>query len=150
MVGSTAAAEAADPEDVQARIRAFHDILRRQIEAFGGTVEKFAGDAVLAVFGAPVAHEDDAERAVRAGLAIVAAVASRAPATAPNGSVSGSVSRPVRWSSLREEAFALLGAGRTGTAGDRGDPTAALLGARDLFDRLGMRLRVAECEALVP
>jgi class 3 adenylate cyclase len=48
--------------------------VRECIEAFGGTMEKFARDAVMAVFGAPVAHEDDAERAVRTGLAIVEAI----------------------------------------------------------------------------
>src|SRR5205814_10646995 len=46
----------------------------QEIERFGGTVEKFVGDAVMAVFGAPVAHEDDAERAVRAALAILGAI----------------------------------------------------------------------------
>ena len=68
LVGFTAASEAADPEDVRARIRPYHARLREEIERYGGTVEKFVGDAVMAVFGAPVAHEDDAERAVRAGL----------------------------------------------------------------------------------
>ena len=68
LVGFTAASEAADPEDVRARIRPYHARLRQEIERYGGTVEKFIGDAVMAVFGAPVAHEDDAERAVRAGL----------------------------------------------------------------------------------
>ena len=48
----------------------------RRSSGYGGTVEKFVGDAVMAVFGAPVAHEDDAERAVRAGLAILEAIAS--------------------------------------------------------------------------
>ena len=48
--------------------------LRQELEAFGGTVEKFIGDAVMAVFGAPVAHEDDAERAVRAGLRVLQAI----------------------------------------------------------------------------
>ncbi len=71
LVGFTAASETADPEDVRARLRPYHELLRERIEAFGGTVEKFVGDAVMAVFGAPVAHEDDAERAVRAGLAIL-------------------------------------------------------------------------------
>ena len=71
LVGFTAASETADPEDVRARLRPYHDLLRERIEAFGGTVEKFVGDAVMAVFGAPVAHEDDAERAVRAGLGIL-------------------------------------------------------------------------------
>jgi class 3 adenylate cyclase len=74
IVGFTASAEAADPEDVRARIRPYHARLRQEIERFGGTVEKFVGDAVMAVFGAPVAHEDDAERAVRASLAILEAI----------------------------------------------------------------------------
>jgi class 3 adenylate cyclase/tetratricopeptide (TPR) repeat protein len=75
LVGFTAASEAADPEDVRARIRPYHARLRQEIERYGGTVEKFVGDAVMAVFGAPVAHEDDAERAVRAGLRILEAIA---------------------------------------------------------------------------
>jgi class 3 adenylate cyclase/tetratricopeptide (TPR) repeat protein len=74
LVGFTAASEAADPEDVRARIRPYHQRLREELEAYGGTVEKFVGDAVMAVFGAPVAHEDDAERAVRAGLRILEAI----------------------------------------------------------------------------
>jgi class 3 adenylate cyclase/tetratricopeptide (TPR) repeat protein len=74
LVGFTAASEAADPEDVRARIRPYHARLRQEIERYGGTVEKFIGDAVMAVFGAPTAHEDDAERAVRAGLRILEAI----------------------------------------------------------------------------
>jgi class 3 adenylate cyclase len=74
LVGFTAASDAADPEDVQARIRPYHARLRQEIERHGGTVEKFIGDAVMAVFGAPVAHEDDAERAVRSGLRILEAI----------------------------------------------------------------------------
>jgi class 3 adenylate cyclase/tetratricopeptide (TPR) repeat protein len=74
LVGFTAASDQADPEDVQARIRPYHSRLRAEITRFGGTVEKFIGDAVMAVFGAPVAHEDDAERAVRAGLRIIEAI----------------------------------------------------------------------------
>jgi class 3 adenylate cyclase/tetratricopeptide (TPR) repeat protein len=75
LVGFTAASDHADPEDVRARIRPYHARLRREVEGFGGTVEKFIGDAVMAVFGAPVAHEDDPERAVRAGLRILEAIA---------------------------------------------------------------------------
>ncbi|MDQ6878926.1 MAG: AAA family ATPase [Candidatus Dormibacteraeota bacterium] len=71
LVGFTTASDQADPEDVQARIRPYHSMLRAEIKRFGGTIEKFIGDAVMAVFGAPVAHEDDAERAVRAGLRII-------------------------------------------------------------------------------
>jgi class 3 adenylate cyclase/tetratricopeptide (TPR) repeat protein len=74
LVGFTAASEAVDPEDVRARIRPYHARLRQEIERYGGTVEKFIGDAVMAVFGAPTAHEDDAERAVRAGLRILEAI----------------------------------------------------------------------------
>ena len=74
LVGFTAASEGADPEDVRARIRPYHARLRQEIERYGGTVEKFIGDAVMAVFGAPVAHEDDAERAVRAGLRVLEAI----------------------------------------------------------------------------
>jgi class 3 adenylate cyclase/tetratricopeptide (TPR) repeat protein len=75
LVGFTAASERVDPEDVRARLRPYHSRLREEIERFGGTVEKFVGDAVVAVFGAPTTHEDDAERAVRAALRILEAIA---------------------------------------------------------------------------
>ena len=74
LVGFTSASEEADPEDVQARLHPYHERVRAVLEGYGGTVEKFVGDAVMAVFGAPVAHEDDAERAVRAGLRILEAI----------------------------------------------------------------------------
>jgi class 3 adenylate cyclase/tetratricopeptide (TPR) repeat protein len=74
LVGFTSASEHADPEDVRARLRPYHESVRGVLERHGGTVEKFVGDAVMAVFGAPVAHEDDAERAVRAGLRILEAI----------------------------------------------------------------------------
>jgi class 3 adenylate cyclase/tetratricopeptide (TPR) repeat protein len=70
LVGSTAQAEGLDPEDVRATLSSYYAQLRAELERHGGTVEKFIGDAVMAVFGAPVAHEDDAERAVRAAFAI--------------------------------------------------------------------------------
>src|SRR5438045_8830248 len=63
-------AEGRDPEDVRAILMPYYTRLREQIEQRGGTVEKFIGDAVMAVFGAPVAHEDDPMRAVLAALAI--------------------------------------------------------------------------------
>src|SRR5918999_431843 len=75
LVGSTARAETSDPEDVRALLRVYHEQARDELEKFGGTVEKFIGDAVVAVFGAPLAHEDDPERAVRAALAVRTAVA---------------------------------------------------------------------------
>jgi class 3 adenylate cyclase/tetratricopeptide (TPR) repeat protein len=74
LVGFTAGADRADPEDVRATLRPYHERVSREIERYGGTVEKFVGDAVMAVFGAPVAHEDDPERAVRAGLRILEAI----------------------------------------------------------------------------
>ncbi|HET7026619.1 MAG TPA: AAA family ATPase [Candidatus Limnocylindrales bacterium] len=70
LVGFTARADALDPEDVEAFLRPYHERLRAEFQRFGGTVEKFIGDAVVAIFGAPVAHEDDPERAVRAAIAI--------------------------------------------------------------------------------
>ena len=74
LVGFTASSDRADPEDVRATLRPYHARLKQEIEHFGGTVEKFIGDAVMAVFGAPIAHEDDAERAVRAALKILEAI----------------------------------------------------------------------------
>ncbi|MDQ3379823.1 MAG: AAA family ATPase [Actinomycetota bacterium] len=70
LVGFTQRAEQLDPEDVEALLSPYHARLRSELERYGGTVEKFIGDAVMALFGAPTAHEDDAERAVRACLAI--------------------------------------------------------------------------------
>jgi class 3 adenylate cyclase len=70
LVGFTSRAESLDPEDVEALLGPYHARVRAELERHGGTVEKFIGDAVMALFGAPVAHEDDPERAVRAALAI--------------------------------------------------------------------------------
>src|SRR5919112_1396607 len=70
LVGFTSEAEHLDPEDVRAILTPYYDGVRGEIERFGGTVEKFIGDAVMGVFGAPVAHGDDPERAVRAALAV--------------------------------------------------------------------------------
>jgi class 3 adenylate cyclase len=74
LVGFTARSHDADPEDVRAALQPYYQRLKIEIEAFGGRVEKFIGDAVMAVFGAPVTHEDDAERAVRAALRITEAI----------------------------------------------------------------------------
>src|SRR5438309_9266987 len=70
LVGFTARAERLDPEDVRAILTSYHETVRREIESFGGVVEKFVGDAVMGVFGAPTAYGDDSERAVRAALAV--------------------------------------------------------------------------------
>jgi class 3 adenylate cyclase/tetratricopeptide (TPR) repeat protein len=74
IVGSTATAEQLDPEDVRARLAVYYARVRSELEQFGGSVEKFIGDAVVAIFGAPIAHEDDPERAVRAALAVREAI----------------------------------------------------------------------------
>lgn len=71
LVGFTATAERLDPEDVQEFLTAYQTAARHEIERFGGSVERFIGDGVLAVFGIPKAHEDDAERAVRAALLLI-------------------------------------------------------------------------------
>src|SRR6187455_1847000 len=74
LVGFTGRSERLDPEDVRGFLAPYHARAKAELERFGGTVEKFIGDAVVAVFGAPVAHEDDPERAVRAALAVRDAV----------------------------------------------------------------------------
>ena len=71
LVGSTQLLDGQDPEITRRRVTSFFDGVQRCIETHGGTVEKFAGDAVMAAFGIPIAHEDDADRAVRAGLGIL-------------------------------------------------------------------------------
>ena len=75
LVGFTSRAEQLDVEDVRGVLRPYYARLRAELERYGGTVEKFIGDAVMALFGAPVAREDDPERAVRAALAIREAIA---------------------------------------------------------------------------
>ncbi len=74
LVGFTTLSESRDAEEVRELLSRYFDTCRRLIELYGGTVEKFIGDAVMAVWGTPTATEDDAERAVRAGLDLVAAV----------------------------------------------------------------------------
>ncbi len=74
LVGFTAASEGRDAEDTRELLTRYFDTARQIVERYGGVVEKFIGDAVMAVWGAPVANEDDAERAVRAALELVAAI----------------------------------------------------------------------------
>ncbi len=74
LVGHTAHSDSSDPEDVRARLQPYYVRVRDELERYGGTVEKFIGDAVVAVFGAPTSHEDDPERAVRAALAVCEAL----------------------------------------------------------------------------
>ena len=71
LVGFTALSERNDPEVIDAFLRRYYAVARKAVESYGGTVEKYIGDAVVAVFGVPSLHEDDPERAVRAGLRLV-------------------------------------------------------------------------------
>ena len=75
LVGFTERSDNADPEDVRRALVPFHRLVRDELERFGGTLDKFIGDAVMGVFGAPIAHDDDPVRAVRASLRIVDALA---------------------------------------------------------------------------
>ena len=112
LVGFTTLSESRDAEDVRELLSRYFDTCRRLIELYGGTVEKFIGDAVMAVWGTPTATEDDAERAVRAALDLVAAVSAlgdevRAPQLAARAGV------------LTGEAAVTLGAeGQGMVAGD--------------------------------
>ena len=96
LVGSTELASSLDPEELRRRLAPFFDVARSALAEHGGTVEKYIGDAVMAVFGVPAAHGDDPDRAVAAALALVERV-ERSTATACR---SASASRPERCSPL--------------------------------------------------
>jgi class 3 adenylate cyclase len=90
MVGFTPFAEERDAEEVRDTLSRYFDLCSQVVERYGGSIEKFIGDAVMAVWGTPVAHEDDAERAVRAALELLDAVRTLAPnAQARAGVLSG-------------------------------------------------------------
>src|SRR2546423_2813561 len=75
IIGSTPLADHLDPEDMRAILAGYFNLMTEQIRRHGGTVEKYIGDAVVAIFGAPVAHEDDPDRAIRAALDMQTALA---------------------------------------------------------------------------
>ena len=85
LVGFTTYSEHRDPEETRELLSRYFDSARQVIDRYGGTIEKFIGDAVMALWGAPVAREDDAERAVRAALELVEAVASLQGEAGPAG-----------------------------------------------------------------
>jgi class 3 adenylate cyclase/tetratricopeptide (TPR) repeat protein len=112
LVGFTPLSESRDPEEVRALLSRYFDTCRRLIELYGGTVEKFIGDAVMAVWGTPTATEDDAERAVRTALDLVAAVSAL-------GQEVGAEELRLRAGVLTGEAAVTLGASTEGmVAGD--------------------------------
>ena len=94
LVSFTAVAERRDPEAVREVLGRYYDVARETVARYGGTIEKFIGDAVMAVWGTPVAHEDDAERAVRAALDLVRGVGEIDPGSgqAAVGEAGGGVS----------------------------------------------------------
>jgi len=87
LVGFTERSDNADPEDVRGTLVPFHRAAKAAIEDHGGTLDKFIGDAAMGVFGAPVAHEDDPLRAVRAGLALLADVGAIRAAVDPDATI---------------------------------------------------------------
>ena len=92
LVGFTPLSESRDPEAVRELLSRYFEVARTVIGRYGGVVEKFIGDAVMAVWGTPAATEGDAERAVRAGLDLVAAVAelgARGGGAGPGGAGGG-------------------------------------------------------------
>jgi class 3 adenylate cyclase len=122
LVGFTALSDARDPEAVREFLDRYFGLARERIGRYGGTIEKFIGDAVMAVWGTPITHEDDAERAVRAALDLVDAVAAL---TAPDGT-----SIAVRAAVLTGEAAVALGADGQGmVAGDLVNTASRLQGA---------------------
>jgi len=123
LVGFTAASQDRDPEETRELLTRYFELARERIERYGGTIEKFIGDAVMAVWGAPTAHEDDAERAVRAALDLVEAVPHL-----------GTAQRPVqaRAGVLTGEAAVTLGAqGQGMVAGDLVNTAARLQGVAE-------------------
>ncbi|MBZ5736714.1 adenylate/guanylate cyclase domain-containing protein [Nocardioides mangrovi] len=112
MVGFTALAESRDQEQVRELLSRYFDECRAIIARYGGTVEKFIGDAVMAVWGVPTAHEDDAERAVRAGLELVNTIAAM-------GSDLGAAGLAMRVGIVTGEVAVTIGATHEGmVAGD--------------------------------
>jgi class 3 adenylate cyclase/tetratricopeptide (TPR) repeat protein len=120
LVGFTKASEQRDAEDTRELLSAYFDTCKRLIALYGGTVEKFIGDAVMAVWGTPTANEDDAERAVRAALDLVASVPELDPALAARAGV------------LTGEAAVTIGAeGQGMVAGDLVNTAARIQGVAE-------------------
>ena len=123
LVGFTTLSESRDPEEVRELLSHYFDAAREIVERYGGVVEKFIGDAVMAVWGTPVAHEDDAERAVRAALDLVSEIATQ-------GRQIGASNLRLRAGVLSGEAAVTIGASGQGmVAGDLVNTAARLQSA---------------------
>ena len=160
LVGFTTLAEGRDAEDTRELLPRYFDLSRDVIGRYGGTVEKFIGDAVMAVWGAPVAHEDDAERAVRAGLELVDVVKGLGPgitaragvltestsmvSSTPSGGTMAGAPRTARGSASGRRARWFAGSTRP-------TPTSALLliSAREILVRLDAKPFIARLDATV-
>jgi class 3 adenylate cyclase/tetratricopeptide (TPR) repeat protein len=122
LVGFTAASAARDAEETRELLTAYFELARERIERYGGTIEKFIGDAVMAVWGVPTAREDDAERAVRAALDLVGAIPRLADASGDAvsaGDATGGQGLVARAAVMTGEAAVTLGAeGQGMVAGD--------------------------------
>jgi len=158
VVDSTATADERDPEDVRAALRPQVARMREELERFGGTFEKYIGDAVMAVFGAPVAHEDDPERAVRAALAIRDALPGVRGAVhtgeavvslaAASGTGEGIATGDVVNTAFRIEEAAAGGTVLVGEPTYRATQTAIEYGKRQLLQARGKAEPIAVYEAL--
>jgi class 3 adenylate cyclase/tetratricopeptide (TPR) repeat protein len=158
VVDSTATADERDPEDVRAALRPQVARMREELERFGGTFEKYIGDAVMAVFGAPVAHEDDPERAVRAALAIRDALPGVRGAVhtgeavvslaAASGTGEGIATGDVVNTAFRIEEAAAGGTVLVGEPTYRATQTAISYGKRQLLQARGKAEPIAVYEAL--
>jgi class 3 adenylate cyclase len=145
LVGFTSLSESRDPEAVRELLSAYFAAARTVIGRYGGVVEKFIGDAVMAVWGTPVATEGDAERAVRAALDLVAAVADMG---AELGAETGVAELTARCGVVTREVAVTLGAvGEGMVAGDAVNTAARVQGAAEpgtvLVDRATQRLAEA-------
>ena len=142
LVAFTTFSEARDPEDVHEVLGHYFSLARQVIGDYGGTIEKFIGDAVMAVWGAPVAREDDAERAVRAGLDLTAATAGLAePARDP--------ALRIRVGILTGEAAVEVGRVQEGmVVGDAVNTAARIQSPRRSADRVRRRRHPAGVRAL--
>jgi class 3 adenylate cyclase len=134
LVDSIARADKADPEDVRDVLQLYHRESKACIEQYGGVLEKFIGDAVMAVFGAPVAHGDDAERAVRGGLRI-ALESETSEAAAEWAQRAVDVARRTRRLKYEARSLSTLGQALV-RLGRHDDGVAALRSAVELADRI--------------
>ena len=122
LAGSTELASGLDPEDLRAKLESFFELAREALTGYGGTIEKYIGDAVMAVFGVPRAHGDDADRAVAAGLQLARQVAERGDGLAVRiGIETGEVLATQRGGDLAVTGDAVNAAARLQAAAEPGE-----------------------------